>query len=124
MTAHTRRNKRNRTEIDIATQYFEEEKERTKQILKKKQQKKGTKLKDEKSRITPSSKPTQLEKKKIPTKRIDRKNPKHHNRNKKESISYSKQKNIRKRTVLKKGRNVKRKIIKRSKAQYFNRFKV
>lgn len=36
MTAHSRKNKRGRTEIDIATAYFEEEKERTKKLMAKK----------------------------------------------------------------------------------------
>lgn len=125
LTAHTRRNKRNRTEIDIATQYFEEEKERTKQLLKKKQQKNGTGLKDRKTKITPSSKSVHSEKKKFtPKKKIGKKSPKQYNRNKKESNSYSKQKNIKKRAVLKKGRNIKKKISKRTKTQYFQRFKV
>ncbi len=111
MTANTRRNRRNRTEIDIATQYFEEEKERTKEALKRK------KLKTQ--GISPSSKPTQIKKKKDhQSKKPFRKPPKSHAQTKKNT----KPKTIRNRTVMKQKRNSK--VKKRARGQFFNRFKI
>ena len=113
MTANTRRNRRNRTEIDIATQYFEEEKERTKEALKRK------KLKTQ--GIRPSSKPTQIKKKKDhQTKKPFRKTPKSHAQTKKNTPT--KPKTIRNRTVMKQKRNSK--VKKRARGQFFNRFKI
>jgi len=124
LTAHTRKNRRNRTEIDIATQYFEEEKENTKQLLKRKKQK-----------ITPNdtadgvelpkspSKPRHNEKKKdnqkIPNDNIYQKT------NVKRDLSSStKPKHLKKRTVMKKNRNSNTRVKKRARAQYFHRFKI
>ena len=126
MTAHTRRNRRNRTEIDIATKYFEEEKEKTKELLARKKQNLSQKITKERKNIKPSSKPTHFKKKKEPQPRKGkRKFPFHKNQEKKDLQSPSK-KIIpgRKRTVMKKSQNSKTGTKKRSRTQYFHRFKI
>jgi len=126
MTAHTRRNRRNRTEIDIATKYFEEEEEKTKKLLARKTQNLSPKITKERKKIRPSSKPTQFEKKKEPQSRKGkRKIPFHKNQGKTDLQSSTKKKiPIRKRTVMKKSQNSKKRIKKRSRTQYFHRFKI
>ena len=54
MTAHTRKNRRNRTEIDIATKYFEEEKEKTKELLARKKQSLSREISKKRNKIKPS----------------------------------------------------------------------
>lgn len=125
LTAHTRKNRRNRTEIDIATQYFEEEKEKTKQLLQRKKQKTtpGT-TKGAKVSKSPS-KPRHIEKKKDTRKLPIRKKVQNRNTHTKKDLSSStKPKNISKRAVMKKNRNSSTRVKKRARAQYFHRFKI
>jgi hypothetical protein len=126
MTAHTRRNRRNRTEIDIATKYFEEEKEKTKELLARKKQNLSPKISRERKKIRPSSKPTHIKKKKeIQPRKGNRNIPFQKNQDKKDLQSPTKKKNpIRKRAVMKKSQNSKNRISKRSRTQYFHRFKI
>jgi len=122
MTAHTRRNRRNRTEIDIATKYFEEEKEKTKELLARKKHNLSPKITKGRKKVTPSSKTTHMKKKKEPQPRKgNRKFPFQKNQDKKDLQSSTKKRtSIRKRTVMKKSQNSK----KRSRTQYFHRFKI
>ncbi len=125
LTAHTRKNRRNRTEIDIATQYFEEEKEKTKQLLRRKSQKITPNATDGAKLSKTPSKPRHNEKKtdiqKIPkTKKIFNRKP----HIKKELSSSPKPKNLKKRAVMKKNRNSNTRVKKRARAQYFHRFKI
>ena len=126
MTAHTRRNRRNRTEIDIATKYFEEEKEKTKELLARKKQNLSPKITKERKNIRPSSKPTHIKKKKETQPREgNRKLPFQKNQDKKDLQSPTKKKNpIRKRAVMKKSQNSKNRTSRRSRTQYFHRFKI
>jgi hypothetical protein len=126
MTAHTRRNRRNRTEIDIATKYFEEEEEKTKKLLARKKQSLSPKITEERKQIKTSSKPTRIEKKKGSLSRKGtQKIPFQKNQNKKDLQSSTKKKTpIRKRSVMKKSQNSKKRIKKRARTQYFHRFKI
>jgi hypothetical protein len=126
MTAHTRRNRRNRTEIDIATEYFEEEKEKTKELLARKKQNLSPEVTNKRKKLSPSSKPTHNEKKKepLPRKRKTQISVSK-NQDKKDLQSPTKKKiPIRKRTVIKKSQNSKKRSNKRSRTQYFHRFKI
>ena len=126
MTAHTRRNRRNRTEIDIATKYFEEEKEKTKELLARKKNNLSPKITKERKKIDPSSKPTHIKKKKEPQSRKgNTKFPFQKNQEKKDLQSSTKKKiPIRKRSVMKKSQNSNKRIKRRSRTQYFHRFKI
>ncbi|MFX1507464.1 MAG: hypothetical protein ACFFDC_15380 [Promethearchaeota archaeon] len=117
MTAHSRRNRRGRTEIDIATKYFEEEEEKTKVIMEKKKRQ-GASHSPQKTPITKNtSTQTQVEKKR-----------KKKNLNRKHSHStYSSKKSIpnkqKRRTIVKKSRE-RKKRLKRVRTQYFQRYNV
>ncbi len=124
MTAHTRKNRRNRTEIDIATQYFEEEKEKTKKLLQRKKQKITPKTTDGAKLSKSPSKPRHNEKKKIRKRPKLKNNINQKTHVKKELSSSTKPKNLKKRAVMKKNRNSKTRVKKRARAQYFHRFKI
>jgi hypothetical protein len=117
MTAHSRRNRRGRTEIDIATKYFEEEKEKTKVIMEKKKRQKASHSPQKTSHIPKTSTNTQVEKK--------RKN-KYPDRKQSHS-TYLTKKNItnkqKRRTIVKKSRE-RKKRLKRVRTQYFQRYNV
>ncbi len=110
MTVHSRRNKRGRTEIDIATKYFEEEKEKTKAIMKKKKRQFASVSPKKIPHITKSSINTQIEKKKkkYPKKKINR------SHSSKLSTYSSKKNKFKKR----------KKRLKRARTQYFQRYNV
>jgi hypothetical protein len=122
MTAHSRRSRRGRTEVDIATTYFEEEKNKTRKIIEKKKRLYASDLskKPSTSSIINSERKTQLEKKKkYPKSKLKRssvkKSPLH---------SRKKFKSQKRRTVVKKGRENKKRVNKRSRAQYFQRYNI
>ncbi|MHA1332326.1 MAG: hypothetical protein ACTSR2_14760 [Candidatus Hodarchaeales archaeon] len=121
MTAFAKRKRRGRTEIDIATKYFNEEKERTKEILEKKKRRSASKSMKDNSLV---NKP-HYEKKEYKPKRVRSSKNSSHSPNRK----YAPKKNrprIRSdklRTVVKKARKSSKKI-KRARNQYFQRYNV
>ncbi|UCG90589.1 MAG: hypothetical protein JSU57_02340 [Candidatus Heimdallarchaeota archaeon] len=122
MTIHSRRNKRGRTEIDIATKYFEEEEEKTKAIMEKKKRQLASVSPKKTPLITKSSINTQIEKKKrkYPKNKIKRL----HSNN---LPTHSSRKNVikkqKRRTVVKKSRE-RKKRLKRVRTQYSQRYNV
>ncbi|MFX0014865.1 MAG: hypothetical protein ACFFB2_00305 [Promethearchaeota archaeon] len=120
MTAHSRRNKRGRTEIDIATKYFEEEEAKTKAIMEKKKRHYAPGSLDKSLVDIKSSIDTQAEKKK---KKYPKKKTKRlYSTN---LHSYSSKKNVvkkqKRRTIIRKSR---KKRPKRARTQYFQRYNV
>ena len=122
MTAHSRRNKRGRTEIDIATKYFEEEKEKTNALMEKKKRQYTSDSPEITSNKSDSSINSQIEKKK---KKYPKSNIKRSPSNKLSSISNkkSKIKRQKRRTVVKKSQE-RKKRPKRARAQYFQRYNI
>lgn len=120
MTAHSKRRKRGRTEIDIATQYFEEEKEKTKAIMEKKKRQFPSDSPEIPSSTTNSSIESKIEEKnkKHPITKKKRSSP-----SKKSPYSHKKGKIKRqkRRTVVKKSRE-RKKRPKRVRTQYFQRY--
>ncbi|NHJ01023.1 MAG: hypothetical protein EAX86_02725 [Candidatus Heimdallarchaeota archaeon] len=123
MTAHSRRNKYGRTEIDIATKYFEEEKERTKKLLEKKKRQYASKS-DEKSYSEIQSSEIIVEKKnrKTPIKNYSEL-PDSPKKQKKFSFRKNSQKlkPTKRRTIMKKGQ---KKRVKKSRMQFFQRYNI
>ncbi|MFX0125570.1 MAG: hypothetical protein ACFFAE_18250 [Candidatus Hodarchaeota archaeon] len=117
MTVHSKRNRRGRTEIDIATKYFEEEKEKTKVIMEKKKRQIASHSPQKTSYIPKTSIKTQVEKKR------KEKQPTH----KRSRSTYSSKKIVtnkqKRRTIVKKSRE-RKKRLKRLRTQYFQRYNV
>ena len=117
MTVHSRRNRRGRTEIDIATKYFEEEEEKTKAIMEKKKRHIASHSPQTSKIRKKTSIQTQIEKKRIKN-----------NKNRKRSHSThlpkkSVQNKQKRRTIIKKSRE-RKKRLKRVRTQYFHRYNV
>ncbi|MFW9778638.1 MAG: hypothetical protein ACFFE8_07260 [Candidatus Heimdallarchaeota archaeon] len=122
MTVHSRRNKRTNVVRDIATDYWNEEKEETQKILKRK---KGLNAPD--TAKTSDSLPKKTSEKKKKTQK-DFKNQKsklkRSSNNKGSSKPKAKIRPQRRRIVMKKSREGKTRVKKRSRAQYFQRYRV
>ncbi len=122
MTAHSRRNKRGRTEIDIATKYFEEEKAKTKALMEKKKRQYASVSPRKSPPKTNSSinSPTKKKNKKYPKTKIKRSPPSN-------SSSHSYRKNVSKRPkgrIVNKKSNERKKRLKRVRAQYSQRYNI
>ncbi|MHA2244479.1 MAG: hypothetical protein ACXADY_05880 [Candidatus Hodarchaeales archaeon] len=122
MTAHSRRNRRGRTEIDIATKYFEEEEEKTKALLEKKKRQNASGspriLSSKKTSLINS--PTEKKNKKYPKTKIKRSPSSNLS-----SQSYRKKviKNQKGRIVNNKSKE-RKKRLKRVRAQYSKRYNI
>lgn len=119
LTVHSRRNRRGRTEVDIATKYYEEEKEKTKKILAKKKTQNSSKISKPTSSIINLPKQSQIEKKKKHIK------PKKRSSAKKPSFRSRVRNTIKKpNRILRKNREGKKQISKQKRAKYFDRYNV
>ncbi|MHA1973155.1 MAG: hypothetical protein ACTSW1_09190 [Candidatus Hodarchaeales archaeon] len=121
MTAFAKRKRRGRTEVDIATKYFNEERERTKEILEKKKRRSASKSMKDNSLV----KKPPYEKKEYKPKRVRSSKNSSYSPYRKYSTKKNKSR-IRpdkRRTVVKKARRSTKKV-KRARNQYFQRYNV
>ncbi len=123
MTAHSRRNRRGRTEIDIATKYFEEEEEKTKALMEKKKRHyiSGSPRKSSPKTNSSINSPTEKKKnKKYPKTKIKRSPPSN-------LSSHSYRKNVSKRQkgrIVNKKSSERKKRLKRVRSQYSQRYNI
>ncbi|MFW9854211.1 MAG: hypothetical protein ACFFFG_04095 [Candidatus Thorarchaeota archaeon] len=122
MTVHSRRNKRTNVVRDIATDYWKEEKEETQKILERKKRLNTT----DTTKTSDSLPKKTSEKKRKIQKDFKSKKPslKRSSKNKRSSKPKAKIRPQRRRIVMKKSREGKTRLKKRSRAQYFQRYGV